>query len=76
MNEVVAEARRLEELLAAPETDGAAGVERAIGRIKFDPIGMQFSVPELNRDVAFGNRGLGLGIGVLPVGKNLQARRC
>tara|TARA_B100000401_G_scaffold33079_1_gene19794 strand:- start:147 stop:416 length:270 start_codon:yes stop_codon:yes gene_type:complete len=48
----------LEKLIAAPETNGASGVERAVGRIKFDPIGVQFGVPEPNRNVAFGNRGL------------------
>ena len=76
LDEVVAKARCLKKLIAAPETNGASGVERAVGRIKFDPIGVQFGVPEPNRNVAFGNRGLRLGIGVLAVSSNVQARWC
>ena len=75
LDEVVAEARGLKKLFATPEADGAAGVERAVGRIKFDPISVQFSLPELNRNVAFGNRCLGFGVGVLAVSSNVQARR-
>ena len=76
LDEVVAKARRLEKLIATSETDGASGVERAVYRIKFDPIGVQFSVAEPNRNVAFGNRGLRLGKGVLAVSSNVQTPRC
>ena len=48
LNEVVAEAGRLKILTSAPEADSAACVERAVGRIKFNPIGVQLGVPELN----------------------------
>ena len=75
MDEVVAEARGLKKLFATPEAHGAAGVERAIRRIKFNAISVQFSLPELNRNVAFGNRDFGFGVRVLAVSSNVQARR-
>ena len=75
MNEVVAEAGRLKKLLATSETDGAAGIKRAISRIKFDPIGTKFSVPELNQNVSFSDRRLGFGVGVLAVSPDIEARR-
>ena len=63
-------------MTATPEADSTACEERAVGRIKFDPIGVQFGVPEPNRNVAFGDVGFRLGIGVLAVSSNIQARRC
>ena len=76
MDEVVAEARRLKILLATLETDGTAGIERAVGGIEFDPIGTQLGVSEPNRNIAFGDCRLGLAVGVLAVGLNVEARRC
>ena len=55
MEEVVTETRRLEILLSTFIADRTAGVERAVGSIKFDAIGAKFSVPELNRNIAFGD---------------------
>ena len=75
MDEVVAEARRLKKLLATSETDGAAGVKRAVNSIKFDAIGAKFSVPELNQNVAFSDRRLGLGVGVLAVSPDIETCR-
>ena len=76
MDEVVAEARRLEILLATLETHGSTGVERAKTCIEFDAIGAEFSIPKLNADVAFGDRGLGLAICALAIRLNVEVRRC
>ena len=76
LDEVVAEACRLEILLAPLEAHSAAGVERAETCVEFDAIGAEFGVPELNADIAFGDRGLGLAIRALAVGLDLEARRC
>ena len=72
LDEVVAEARRLEILLAPLEAHSSAGVKRAEACIEFDAIGTEFSVSKLNRNVALGDRGLGLGVGVLAVSLNLE----
>ena len=62
-------------LTAAPEADSTACVERAVSRIKFDPIGVQFGIPESNRNIALGDVGFRLGIGVLAVSANFEACR-
>ena len=48
LDEVVAEARRLKILIATFKTHSTAGEERAVDRIKFDAISMEFSVTKLN----------------------------
>ena len=76
MNEVEAEARRLEILFATPETNAAVGIERPEASIEFDAVGAKLSVPELNAHVAFGDRGVGLAVAVLAVRLNFEVRRC
>ena len=76
MDEVVAKARRLKILVAAPETDGSSGIERTKARIEFNPIGAQFGVSELDADVAFSDRDVRPAIAVLTVSLNLEVRRC
>ena len=76
LDEVVAEARCLEILLAPLEAHGAAGVERAETGIKFNAIGTEFSVPKLNADVSFGNRGFGFAVCALAVSPNVEVRLC
>ena len=73
LDEVVAEARCLEILITPLEAHSAAGVERAKTCIEFDAIGAEFSIPELNTDVAFGDRGLGFAICALAIRLNVEA---
>ena len=66
----------MEILVATPETNGAAGIERPEASIEFDAVGAKLSVPELNADVAFSDRGVRLAIAVLAVSLNFEVCRC